>query len=114
MNDRINNLYAEASARIEGFNAAIIRGEEVDLTGIDKMVAGLCAEIIHLPAEDGKNFKPKLEGLIEALKQLSENLHKKQDEIKQQMMALNKQQQAAKAYINSEHLDNKKPEGNNG
>lgn len=108
MTQRIEEIYQLASNRIDEVTAALKRGDDVDLGGMDNVVAELCSEIMALAPAEGRKFIPKMESMIATLNVLSADLNKAHDEIKSQILALNKKGQAAKAYINSDHLTDKK------
>ena len=59
---------------VRSAQAAANRGEFVDLTGLDRIVAGLCAEIRAMPSAQGSDLTPRLTDLIDELTRLIETL----------------------------------------
>jgi hypothetical protein len=45
-------------------------GKPIDLTGLDQGIASLCGDIAALPAEERRDFKPRLVTLIDELGRL--------------------------------------------
>lgn len=74
------------------------KDEEVDLTGMDAMVAELCEKVVTLPEDKAKAFHEKLQKLMEKLNTVAALLQKQHEAIKGQISGLNEQKQAAVAY----------------
>ena len=59
---------------VRSAQAAVDRGELVDLTGLDRIIAGLCSEIRAMPTAQGRDLTPRLADLIDELTRLTETL----------------------------------------
>ena len=59
---------------ISAAQAAVERGEWIDLTGLDRIVARLCADIRAMPSAQGRELTPLVTGLIDELTRLTETM----------------------------------------
>ncbi len=85
-------------------------GEEIDLDGLDEQVAQLCHAIASMPVSDAQTYIERLEALLSALSGLQELLVSKHGSLHTQIEGLNRQKQAARAYMAAGHLSkDKKP-----
>lgn len=72
-------LLGEVTAAVKGAKAAVDRGDVIDLTGLDDIVAGLCDGIRSMPSVQGREFTPLLAELIDELARLADGMAVQRD-----------------------------------
>lgn len=100
-------LFDEASQFITQARSRLEAGEEVDLKGLDAVVAQLCDEVIRQPVAEAEVNKAKIQQLMQELNRVSDILTRQYDAIKAQLGGLNQQKQAHTAYATAGHLTRK-------
>lgn len=71
---------AEVTALVKAAMAAVARGDVVDLTGLDGIIAGLCADIREMPSAHGSQLAPPLADLMAELDRLAEAMAAQRDQ----------------------------------
>lgn len=61
--------------------ARVVKGEIMDLQGLDKKVVDLCDAIAKLPEEDGHAMEGQMGVLIESLETLARTMKEQQDRL---------------------------------
>lgn len=80
MNDiphHVQNLTASRDgvlAVLRTARALAAAGRAVDLTGLDNMIGLFCAQVLDLPDDEARCFRPSLSGIATELEQLGEVL----------------------------------------
>lgn len=59
------------AATLDDARAGVAAGDDLDLTGLDARVGGLCAAVASLPREEGRALAQGLERLLDVLDVLS-------------------------------------------
>jgi hypothetical protein len=54
--------------------ALVIAGHRIDLDGVEREIADLCAETVALPREDGTRLRPALQHLLREVEALESDL----------------------------------------
>lgn len=98
MTEAIEAQLEKANGIVEEAKAKLQAGDEVDLSGLDQLVAEVCQQITQLPEEKAAEFAGRLQELMESLNQIAALLQQQQQQVRQQLEGLNKQKQAARAY----------------
>lgn len=76
--------------------------QQPDLTGLDEQVRELTESMNHLPVQELKTMKPKLDELMQELNVLGKKLSEQRDAIRNHMQGLNHQQHANSAYAKAQ------------
>ena len=69
----------EVTAAVKVAQTALGRGDVVDLTGLDRIVAGLCSSIRAMPSLQSRHFTPLLSELIDELARLADAMAAQRD-----------------------------------
>jgi len=77
---------------------AVDAGNQVDLSGLEREVDGLCKELGALPAEAGDKLKPALVALADDLDRLTAALTSAHKKLAEDIGALSARRRANKAY----------------
>jgi len=77
---------------------AVTRGNEVDLSGLEREVEGICAGLAELPAGSAASLKPGLVALVDDLDKLTETLSQAHAKLAKDIGALGTRRRATKAY----------------
>lgn len=70
----INDYVADCERRV-------LRGEIMDLQGLDKNVIEICDAIAELPAEEARDLEPRMADLISGLEVLAKAMKDQQDKM---------------------------------
>lgn len=65
--DAIASQLAAVTDYVRQCQARIVRGEVMDLGGLDRTVAAICADIAQLPPQDARAQEPQMQKLVEGL-----------------------------------------------
>jgi hypothetical protein len=74
------NTLAEVTGAVRAAQAAIDKGELVDLTGLDRIIAGICAGIRAMPSAQGRQLAPLVADLIARLEELATSMAAQRDQ----------------------------------
>jgi hypothetical protein len=78
--NRAEALLAQVTALVKATATTVARGEVVDLTGLDRIIAGLCADIREMPTAHGSQLAPPLADLMTELDRLAEAMAAQRDQ----------------------------------
>jgi hypothetical protein len=78
--DRARASLAEVTALVKATTTAVARGDVVDLTGLDRIIAHLCADIRQMPTAHGSQLAPPLTDLTAELDRLAEAMAAQRDQ----------------------------------
>ena len=70
----------EVTSAVKVAQAALGRGDVVDLTGLDRIVAGLCSSVRAMPSLQSRHFTPLLSELIDELARLADAMAVQRDQ----------------------------------
>ena len=88
----------EAAGLIDGFRRSAEAGMDIDLTGLDRSVEAMCAEIARLPEPERPALKEALIALLDEMNALVGALEAQQREISQGLKGIASRQRAVTAY----------------
>lgn len=108
MTKDVHALYNTAVDFIAKARQGLEKGEEVDLGGLDNMVAELCTFVTTLPEDEAAPYTTKLKVLMDDLNVISELLVKQQQNIRAQLDSLQQKRQAMHAYATADTLKDPK------
>ena len=77
---------------------AVDRGNDVDLSGLEREVEGICAGLAEIPPTSAGSLKPALVALLDDLDKLTETLSQAHGKLSKDMGALGQRRRATKAY----------------
>lgn len=95
-------LLAQIEAFIEITRTHIRDGGEVDLAGLDSKVQELCEQVLDMPKAQADEYQKPLADLAAELTELKASMAAAQNDVQDQLNALNMRHKAAKAYKTSE------------
>lgn len=87
---------------IDAADGMLARGEHLELAGLDAVVASLCARVLKLTPEEGREFAEPLDALYARLGALQENMLAARQSIEDEINTVNARQRAARAYRKEE------------
>ncbi len=91
--DSITNKLKEMSLFIDQAEAALKKGEVINLSHLDKEVEKLCEQALNLPPEDAKAIQPIMGEVISKLENLALSLQNFQSSLKDRAEDLKKHEE---------------------
>ena len=76
----------------------VTEGHQIDLSGLDQGVASLCGDIAALPADERRDFKPRLLALIDDLGRLVGQIETQHKKIATALTGVSSRRNAVSAY----------------
>ena len=77
---------------------AVERGNDVDLSGLEREVEGICVGLAEIPPGSAAGLKPALVALVDDLDKLTETLSQAHGKLAKDIGALGTRRRATKAY----------------
>ncbi|MDB2415371.1 hypothetical protein N9W34_06330 [Rickettsiales bacterium] len=106
---QIEQLLVKVWDQLDNALNALETGIATDTTEMEQNVQKICNDVTNLDPNEAKELQPKLEKLIITLTEISTKLQKRKDDIENEIVDMNKYQNAHNAYGNSSALVTKKP-----
>ena len=95
--ENIEKLWQEIQANI----AKIDSGENIDMQKIDEQAKGFCSIVTSLPAEDAKQYQPRLTELIDNLNRVTKKLTEQREFVMGKIDGKDNMRRAQNAYKNA-------------
>lgn len=98
-------LYEQIESFVSHSRRQLAAGVITDLTGMDRKVSHVCSAVLALPREEAVRFADRLEGLLEQVRALGEELEAARDATQAEIEGVHHQHKAHKAYKASDAMD---------
>lgn len=100
----VDALMQEVREVIRGYAAALAKGEEVNISGLDALISKLSGFVLGLPKEQAAAMQEPLEGLVKELDTLEAELKRQRDQVAKQLADIDIKRKANTAYSRSDKL----------
>jgi hypothetical protein len=96
--EQVRTAFDDVQRAILAASALVAEGHQIDLGGLDQGVATLCGDIAALPADQRREFKPRLLALIDDLGRLVDQIETQHRKISTALAGLGSRRNAVSAY----------------
>ena len=79
--EQIAEQLAAVTDYVRQCQTRILRGEIIDLGGLDRTVAALCVDIAQLPTTDARTQEPQMQKLVEGLDELASAMKEQKEKM---------------------------------